>query len=153
MENAELGSHLSTKAKYFWPEGDRFRQLPLYIESKHPIPCYLYGIYGFMYSFIQVALAINLDTAGKKREILHYVDEITFAVNNIEDTNVLDRMLSLLMQAASSSKVCTREETSQTFTIKDKFAPAQKNETQLRFKKTCADSGRKTKASTMRYVE
>ncbi|XP_065902011.1 uncharacterized protein [Dysidea avara] len=89
------------------------------------------------------------DTAGKKREILHYVDEITFAVNNIEDTNVLDRMLSLLMQAASSSKVCTREETSQTFTIKDKFAPAQKNETQLRFKKTCADPGRKTKASTM----
>ena len=30
MEDIELGSHLSIKAKYFWPEGDRFRQVPLY---------------------------------------------------------------------------------------------------------------------------
>lgn len=97
-------------------------------------------------------MVINLDTAGKKREILHYIDEITSAVNNIEDANVLDRMLSLLMQAASSSKVST-EETSQAFTIKDKFAPAQKNETQLRFKKTCANPGRKAKTLTMRYVQ
>ena len=30
MEDIELGSHLSIKAKYFWPEGDHFRQVPLY---------------------------------------------------------------------------------------------------------------------------
>ena len=30
MEDIELGSHLSIKAKYFWPEGDRFRQVSLY---------------------------------------------------------------------------------------------------------------------------
>ena len=30
MEDTELGSHLSIKTKYFWPEGDRFRQVPLY---------------------------------------------------------------------------------------------------------------------------
>ena len=29
MEDIELGSHLSIKAKYFWPEGDRFRQVSL----------------------------------------------------------------------------------------------------------------------------
>ena len=29
MEDIELGSHLSIKAKYFWPEGDHFRQVPL----------------------------------------------------------------------------------------------------------------------------
>ena len=31
MEDIELGSHLSIKAKYFWPEGDCFRQVSLYI--------------------------------------------------------------------------------------------------------------------------
>jgi len=71
----------------------------------------------------------------------------------MEDTNALDRMLSLLMQAASSSKISTTDETGQVFTIKDKFAPAQKNETQLRFKKTCADPGRKAKARSMKYVQ
>ena len=48
MEDIELGSHLSIKAKYFWPEGDRFRQvslyyyfclnfLPLYTGSDNPV--------------------------------------------------------------------------------------------------------------------
>ena len=27
IEATELGSHLSIKSKYFWPEGDRFRQV------------------------------------------------------------------------------------------------------------------------------
>ena len=40
----------------------------------------------------------------------------------MEDVNVLDRMLSLLMQVASS-KISTTDEVSQMFTIKDKFAP------------------------------
>jgi len=30
MADIELGSHLFIKAKHFWPEGDRFRQVPLY---------------------------------------------------------------------------------------------------------------------------
>ena len=30
IKDIELVSHLSIKAKYFWPEGDLFRQVPLY---------------------------------------------------------------------------------------------------------------------------
>ena len=56
-------------------------------------------------------------------------------------------MLSLLMQV-----VVRFLYTSQAFTIKDKFVPAQKNETQLQFKKTCADPRRKAKILTMRYA-
>ena len=40
MEDIELGSHLSIKAKYFWPEGDRFRQVPLYNLKRNCIRCY-----------------------------------------------------------------------------------------------------------------
>ena len=31
IENIELGSHFSIKAKNFWLEGDRFRQVLLYL--------------------------------------------------------------------------------------------------------------------------
>ena len=34
IEDIALGSHLSITAKHFWPEGDRFRQVPLYIPTK-----------------------------------------------------------------------------------------------------------------------
>ena len=29
IEDIEIGSHLSIKAKYFWLEGDHFRQVPV----------------------------------------------------------------------------------------------------------------------------
>jgi len=32
IEDIQLGSHLCIKAKHFWPEGDCFRQVPLYIS-------------------------------------------------------------------------------------------------------------------------
>ena len=92
----------------------------------------------------------NLDIAGRKQEVMHYIDEITSALNGIDNINVLDRMLSLLMQAASSSRIPTHD-TTQIFTVKDHFAPAQKNKIQLQFKRTCTNPGRKAKPLIMRY--
>ena len=81
---------------------------------------------------------------------MHYIDEITSALNGIDDINVLDRMLSLLTQAASSNRIPTHD-TTQRFTVKDHFVPAQKNEIQLQFKRTCTNPGRKAKLVIMRY--
>lgn len=58
---------------------------------------------------------------------------------------MLDRILSLLMQADTSCRVLDSETNIKDFEKKDTFAPAQKNETQLRFKKTCGNPGRKKK--------
>ena len=71
-------------------------------------------------------------------------------MENTNDVNLLDRIRSLLMQAASSSKACTIDDNTDSFKIKDQFAPTQKNEIQLQFKKTSANPGRKPKL-TMRY--
>lgn len=61
---------------------------------------------------------------------------------------MLDRILSLLMQADTSCSVLgseTNKSNIKDFEKKETFAPAQKNETQLRFKKTCGNPGRKKK--------
>ena len=71
-------------------------------------------------------------------------------MENTNDVNLLDRIRTLLMQAASSSNACTTDDNTHSFKIKDQFAPTQKNETQLRFKKTSVNPGRKSKP-TMRY--
>ena len=47
------------------------------------------------------------------------------------------------MQATSSATVLSYDDNTMEFEIKDHFAPTQKNEIQLQFKKTCADPGRK----------
>lgn len=49
------------------------------------------------------------------------------------------------MQAASSARVPLNDDNITEFKIKDHFVSTQKNETQLRFKKTSADPGRKPK--------
>ena len=71
-------------------------------------------------------------------------------MENTNDVNLLDRIRSLLMQAASNSKACTTDDSTDSFKIKDQFVPTQKNETQLQFKNTSAIPGRKPKL-TMRY--
>jgi len=49
------------------------------------------------------------------------MDEINSAVVEIDDVNQLDRILSLLMQAASSSKACRTQRNAESFQIKDHF--------------------------------
>ena len=108
----------------------------------------------FLYYFCKLkkSLIDITDITGRKRAIKHYIDEISSAVGSIDDVNTLDRILSLLMQATSSVKVLSSEDNTMEFEIKDHFAPTQKNETQLQFKKTCADPGRKSKQHIMRYA-
>ena len=60
-------------------------------------------------------------------------------------TDALDRVLALLAQASVSIKaaVAPVEDQPQRLEKKDHFSPTQKNETQLKFKKTTANPGRK----------
>ena len=60
------------------------------------------------------------------------------------DQHMLDHVLAILMQADSSCRVLEENDTNiKEFEKKETFAPAQKNEKQLVFKKTCGNPGRK----------
>lgn len=63
---------------------------------------------------------------------------------------MLDHVLALLMQADASCKVLDDRSNIKEFERQDIFASAQKNETQLRFKKTCENPGRKKKHTPFR---
>lgn len=57
------------------------------------------------------------------------------------------------MQASAALKSVTTTETKPlNFVIKDKFAPAQKNEVQVPFKKTSKEPGRKKQSKQLRYI-
>lgn len=72
----------------------------------------------------------------------------------IQECDVLNRVLSLVMQASAALKnVTTADNGMKTkllnFEIKDKFAPAQKNEVQVPLKKTSKEPGRKKKSKQL----
>ena len=90
------------------------------------------------------------DTAGRKKAILLYLDKIRSRIQEIDDQYILDRILSLMMQADTSSRVLESNSDTKEFEKKDTFAPAQKNEIQLRFKKTCGNPGRKKRHILLR---
>ena len=94
----------------------------------------------FLYSYI-----IPLDLNAQKKQIEHYLGEIQNASEPIKECDVLNRVASLLMQASAAlNTVTTTEEIKPlNFVIKEKFAPAQKNEVQIPFKKTSKEPGRK----------
>lgn len=76
----------------------------------------------------------------------------------IQECDVLNQVLSLVMQASAALKnVTTADNGMKTkllnFEIKDKFAPAQKNEVQVPLKKTSKEPGRKKKSKQLRYVQ
>jgi len=98
-----------------------------------------------------LATSFATDIAGKKKAIQLYLDRIKNGVEKIYDHHMLDHVLALLMQADASCKVLDdRNNNIKEFERKDIFAPAQKNETQLRFKKTCGNPGRKKKHTPFR---
>ena len=70
---------------------------------------------------------------------------ITSDVQNVDDPNTLDRVLSLMTQASASLAAAETFDHKQVnaFVKKDHFAPTKKNETQLRFKITTKPPGRK----------
>ena len=87
---------------------------------------------------------------GKKKAILHYLENIKSKIEDIDQPDALDRILALLIQADASTRILETEKTPREFETNDYFAPAQKNEVQLRFKKTCGNPGRKQKYIPLR---
>ena len=77
----------------------------------------------------------TLDLTGRKRAVEGYLHDIRRHTEATDDPNVLDKVLSLIMQASAALNVVTAESEKEMkpFEIKERFAPAQKNEVQLRF--------------------
>lgn len=97
------------------------------------------------------------DITGRKRAIDHYLKEVQSHTEDTEDADILDRVLSLLTQASAaltsvSHRATKEEEGLGSFELKEKFAPMQKNETQLRLWKTAKDPGRKRQCNPMKYM-
>ena len=81
---------------------------------------------------------INTDVVAKKKAVVSVLDEIKEGIDAINDSNAINRVLALLLQASASIKAASIPMDTETlqFEKKDHFYPTQKNEIQLRFKKT-----------------
>ena len=66
------------------------------------------------------------DTAGRKKAILLYLDKIRSRIQEIDDQYILDRILSLMMQADTSSRVLESNSDTKDFEKQDTFVPTQK---------------------------
>ena len=94
---------------------------------------------------------------GKRNSIKGYLKEIEEAVEEIEDGGVLDHVLSKIFATATSVQAYCKPQTENPaqepacFHVTDKFAPAQKNETQLRFQKM-KSTRKKTTTLSLKYV-
>lgn len=86
----------------------------------------------------------------QKKSVQEYLHKVQKGVESVQDPEILKRVLSLVMQAASTLKSVNKDV--QPFTVKERFSPAQKNEKQLIFKKTCGKAGRKRKPKKIRYI-
>ena len=104
----------------------------------------LHYYYSYMYNYKFTMYSCTGNTA-KKNAVLLIIDDISKAIENVNDTNALDRVLALLTQVSTSIKAATMPLGTETmqFEKKDHFHPTEKNETQLRFKKTTTNPGRK----------
>ena len=78
------------------------------------------------------------------------MEKIKDTIDEVDDLHTLDRILALLMQADTSTRALETDIRIKEFDRKDHFPPAQKNEVQLRFKKTCGNPGRKKKYTPLR---
>jgi len=79
---------------------------------------------------------------------MQMLETIKTMSDNTNDSDLLDRVLCLLMQASAALKTVEQslpenEKELSSFEVKETFAPAQKNEVQLRLWKTAKDPGRK----------
>lgn len=89
------------------------------------------------------------EVLGRKKAINEYLHKIKLAIDSINESNTLDRILALLIKADASITV-SGSDVQQKFEKKDYFASRQKNETQLRFTKTTDNPGRKQKFTSLR---
>ena len=93
--------------------------------------------------------------AGRKNVIHGYLKKIGDQVDTMKDPCTLDHVLSLLMQASSAMEVVFSQPDGSlsAYDVKNKFAPAQKNEVQLQLWKTTKAPGRKCKDTILRYYK
>ena len=92
------------------------------------------------------------DITGKKAAIGIYLNNIKGRIDDLNDANTLDRVLALLTKASAAIKAVAIHDSDlpNQFQKKDHFFPTQKNETQLVFKKTVTNPGRKKQHAPMR---
>lgn len=96
---------------------------------------------------------LYIDVGGRRKGIIDYLQKINEKVYTTDDPSALDHVLSLLMQAAASMDVVTSQsENMPPFEVRDKFAPTQKNETQLKLWRTGKRPGRKCAKAILRYT-
>lgn len=85
-------------------------------------------------------------TIAKRRTIQQCVTQISHAVDEVDDDNTLDRVLSLLQQASASIIAASTDnpvDVAYYFEKKEFFSSTQKNETQLHFRQTTAKPGKR----------
>ena len=93
----------------------------------------------------------KLVAEGKRSIINTYLDEIKKSVEMIDDTGILDHTIAKLLPTVTSLRAHLIQPTDndeaefQSFEIKEKFPPAQKNEIQLQFNKVKSVGRKKTK--------
>lgn len=96
---------------------------------------------------------VTIDLSGQKRSIEEYLHQVQQGIQSVQDSEVLNRVLNLVMQASSALKSFNNPNDPQhPFIVKDRFPPAQKNERQLQFKRTCDIAGRKKTRRQLRYI-
>ena len=89
-----------------------------------------------------------------RRAIHDLLQQIETKVEVIDDTNILQRVLTLEVQAlAAIDSLCaaTNSGNINPFPPLEKFPPAKKYEVQLSFKQTTRSTGRKKKGKQLRY--
>ena len=91
-------------------------------------------------------------TKGKKHTITTYLDEIGNSVENIDDEGILDHTIAKLLPIVTSLRshliqsIDDEDDVDvQDFEVTEKFAPSQKNEVQLSFRKVNTPGRKKTK--------
>ena len=89
---------------------------------------------------------------GRRSTIQTYLQEIQESVKEIADGGILDHLIAKLLPVVTTlrthldSSPAQQGQIPENFDVTDKFAPAQKNETQLRFEKV-KSKAKKTKVS------
>lgn len=101
-----------------------------------------------------MSYAFYIGLKGKRETIVSYLKEVTNLVQSTEDHGALDHTLAKVIPIATSLRNNTSsdlEVSTCSFTVENKFAPAQKNEKQLKFTKR-KTPGRKKSQFVLKYV-
>ena len=96
---------------------------------------------------------IHAGMKAKKDTIKEYLLEINTVLESVDDHGILDHTLASIMPIMTTlrSSVQQKQLAVKNFEITTRFAPAQKNETQLRFEKL-KTPGKKPSKAVLKYV-